>query len=225
MATLSGIVVGMTTSAATLSAPTATSPAETAERPDPRPGLWHAIDGAATVIAGVPGSAMGLATPCPDFTVRLLIGHMLGGLGRIAGAGRGEDVTVLRDTSQIPDDALADEWAATGAQTREAWSDPRKLARPTVLPFATLPGGAAVGIYTAEVLAHTWDLARATGQVPGFDEAVVEATLAGSHHGLPAQPRGGEIPFGPVVATAPEAPALDRLAAWQGRDPAWAPAA
>ncbi|GAA1511493.1 hypothetical protein [Nocardioides humi] len=40
---------------------------------------------------------------------------------------------------------------------------------------------------------------------------------------MPAEPRGGEIPFGPVVPVADDAPAYDRLVAWTGRDPQWQP--
>ena len=31
---------------------------------------------------------------------------------------------------------------------------------------------------------------------------------------VPAEPRGGHVPFGPVVEVAPDAPAIDRLVGW-----------
>jgi len=36
---------------------------------------------------------------------------------------------------------------------------------------------------------------------------------------LPPDPRGGEIPFGPVVPAAPGAGPYTQLAAWLGRQP------
>jgi hypothetical protein len=40
---------------------------------------------------------------------------------------------------------------------------------------------------------------------------------------LPAY-RGDDLPFGPEVHVAPDAPALDRFVAFTGRDPQWKPA-
>ena len=77
------------------------------------------------------------------------------------------------------------------------WSRPGLLERPTRLPFATLPGAAALAIYTAEVTVHTWDLAVATGQRPRWDDTVVAAALAASKRILPAEGCGPEVPFGP----------------------------
>ncbi|HEY3559288.1 MAG TPA: hypothetical protein VGL05_17575 [Kribbella sp.] len=36
---------------------------------------------------------------------------------------------------------------------------------------------------------------------------------------VPAEQRGGHVPFGPVVPVADDASPYDRLAAWQGRQP------
>jgi hypothetical protein len=36
---------------------------------------------------------------------------------------------------------------------------------------------------------------------------------------IPAERRGGPVPFGQVVEIAADAPAYDRLAGWQGRKP------
>jgi len=41
---------------------------------------------------------------------------------------------------------------------------------------------------------------------------------------VPAETRGGPIPFGPVVAVADDAGPYDQLVGWLGRDPKWSPA-
>jgi uncharacterized protein (TIGR03086 family) len=69
-----------------------------------------------------------------------------------------------------------------------------------------------------ELTIHTWDLATATGQRPQWDAAVVASCVAGMRR-LPAEPRGGLMPFAPVVPTGPDAPDIDKLVAWYGRKP------
>jgi len=100
-----------------------------------------------------------------------------------------------------------------------AFTDPAVLGRPLVFHFATMPGAVAMAVYLSEVSVHTWDLARATGQDPVFDDASVELALATMRVGMPAERRGGEIPFGPVVPVADDAPAIHRLVGWVGRRP------
>ena len=104
-----------------------------------------------------------------------------------------------------------------------AWSDPAVLRREMRLPFGTLPGAAALAAYTGEVSTHTWDLAVATGQLPAWDEHVLAGALVVTHRKLPAAERAPGIPFGDAVPVPEDAPLIDRLVAWQGRDPRWRP--
>ena len=107
--------------------------------------------------------------------------------------------------------------------THEAIADDDLLDRDVTLPFGTHRGSAALTAYTAELTTHTWDLARATGQAPEWDERVLAVALPATHQILPADVRGGPVPFGPVVPVPDDAPLVDRLVAWQGRDPRWTP--
>ena len=75
--------------------------------------------------------------------------------------------------------------------------------------------------YTADVFMHSWDLARATGQEVRLDEDFA-ATLLDGH----AADRGDAALLRPVrraVPVAADAPVVDRLMGFIGRDPAWAP--
>lgn len=92
-----------------------------------------------------------------------------------------------------------------------------------VVPWATLPGAVVLAIYAAEIQIHSWDLAMALGLRPDWEQDLAEAGLAVVRLGIPAEGRGLEVPFDPVVPTAEDAPAMDRLVAWMGRDPAWSP--
>jgi uncharacterized protein (TIGR03086 family) len=106
----------------------------------------------------------------------------------------------------------------------DVWADPALLTRQLTLPYGTHTGAVAMATYTGELATHTWDLAAATGRTPAWDDDVLAVTLAAMRRILPAEGRGPGVPFGPVVPVADDAPPIDRLVAWQGRDPAWTPA-
>jgi hypothetical protein len=86
--------------------------------------------------------------------------------------------------------------------------------------------------YFPELTVHTWDLAAATGEHPDWDDTVVAAAL-GARHILPAENRRDlfeeistamgldevAVPFAEAVPIPDDAPAIDRLVAWNGRDP------
>lgn len=135
----------------------------------------------------------------------------------------------------VADDGWADAWRAAAHEVQAAWSDDGSLSRIVRLPWAELPGGPTLAMYTSEVTTHTWDLATATGQQPAWDDDVVGVALAAARRGLPAENRAeilqevldkvplehrsAEPPFAEAVAVAPGAPLIDQLVAWNGRRP------
>ena len=76
--------------------------------------------------------------------------------------------------------------------------------------------------YTADVFMHSWDLARAGGQDPGLDEDQAATMLAGMQPIEAMLRDSGQ--YGPAVPVPDDAPAVDRLMGFVGRDPAWRPA-
>ena len=70
-----------------------------------------------------------------------------------------------------------------------------------------------------EYLTHGWDLAVATGQRVPFTETEAETTLRRADGMLPSEYRGAGMPFGDVVPVPDDAPAVDRLVGYMGRDP------
>ncbi|MFT7599286.1 MAG: hypothetical protein ACI8TP_002215 [Acidimicrobiales bacterium] len=187
---------------------------------DPRPGLVAAIALGRTVIQQVGVDQLDLPTPCDEFTVAQLAAHSLGVLQRI--------VLVGQRSTEWPDlvpnfyqhaNYEAD-WKRLADGVEQAWADDRLLGSMLTLPFAEMPGAPAVGLYTGEVLVHAWDLATAVGADVAWNQELAAATLVGSQMGLPAEIRDDpEVPFGAVVPTADDAPAMDRLVAWLGRSP------
>ncbi|WP_116452523.1 TIGR03086 family metal-binding protein [Blastococcus litoris] len=191
---------------------------------DPRPDFGVATGLALATLDAVPTGRLSAPTPCDEFDVRALLGHVLGVLRRItAAAGGVPAVGPVAPVTGVPDDG----WSATlGAAVRDveaAWADPAVLDREMQLPFGTMPGAAALAGWTAEISTHTWDLAAATGQTPEWDEAVLGRALDAVRRKLPTPQRPPGVPFGDAVPVPDGAPVVDQLVAWQGRDPHWQP--
>jgi uncharacterized protein (TIGR03086 family) len=154
---------------------------------DPRALLARAIATAAPVVSGVRVDQLHLPTPCDDFDVEQLLGHLLFALDRVVSLGRGETLGV-HDEIVTSDDWTAD-LCTRAAAVEAAWTDDARLTADVELPWATMPGADALGVYTNEVIVHTWDLARATGQHVEFDADVVASAMAAIERELPMADR------------------------------------
>ncbi|MGW4852028.1 TIGR03086 family metal-binding protein [Streptomyces sp. NPDC004288] len=186
---------------------------------DPRQALLKAVALARHTVAAVRPEQFDGSTPCTEFTVRGLAGHLVAVLRRIAVAGRGGDVMSLPTTiDDLADTDWQEAWDAAVREVEAAWADPAILRRTLTLPFGSLPGAAAAAVWTSEFTVHTWDIATATGQLPDWDPELVAISYAAMQRGLPAGPRDG-APFEAAVDVDPDAPAIDRLVAWCGRKP------
>ena len=152
---------------------------------DPRVGLARAIALGGETIAQVDPGQLGLPTPCTDFAVRDLLGHMVFVLRRAAAVGRGEDAFAVPPTSHVPDTGWVEVWNEAAHQVEVAWIDADVLQRIMVLPFGELPGAAVATFYTGELTIHTWDLATATEQRPEWDDGIVASTLFAFERFLP----------------------------------------
>lgn len=187
---------------------------------DPRPVFDQALDIAGKVIDGVAPDQLEAPTPCAEYDVRLLLGHMVAVLDRVAVVGAGADwSTTPQIIEGVADGDWSDAWAGARAHCDEVWADPAVLGRDLLLPFGVLPGGVALAVYVAEFTIHAWDLARATGQEGAWDDEVSGFALEAMRMGIPAEGRGPEMPFDPVVPTTDADPVVDQLVAWVGRQP------
>jgi uncharacterized protein (TIGR03086 family) len=73
--------------------------------------------------------------------------------------------------------------------------------------------------YTADVFMHSWDLARAGGRDPRLDEDFAEQLLEGMRPIEQLLRESGQ--YGPAVPVPDDAPVVERLMGFVGRDPAW----
>ena len=198
---------------------------------DPRPILDRAIATGGVVITGVRPEQLTDPTPCTDMNVRTLLAHLIGVLDRVAALGNGTDPFTVAETP-VPDDRWTYAWNESARRATDAWSDDAVLDRPMALPWIDGSGAEVLASYFSELTVHTWDLATATGQQPDWDDVVVAAALD-ARQILPAENRRAlfeeisiamgldevAVPFAEAVAIPDDAPAIDRLVAWNGRDP------
>ncbi|MFJ9911344.1 TIGR03086 family metal-binding protein [Actinacidiphila glaucinigra] len=165
-------------------------------------------------------------TPCPDYTVAHLIGHIAGLCAGFRDAAR-KDFGPATDTdpgASVPE--LPAAWRellpVLLTEVAEAWNGPGAWEGETRVGGISLPADAAGRFALNELLVHGWDLARATGLEHRPDESATEVALA-LLTAARAASGDGSGPFGRPVPVPDSAPALDRLVGLTGRDPGWTP--
>lgn len=182
---------------------------------------------AATALAGITATIkpdqLTAPTPCAEFDVRALVNHLLFWGPSLEAAGRKESVPPPA-ASESEVDLTGGDFAgtlrshldrvATTWRTSAAWTGVTRMGGPTELP-ATVIGR----MLTTELLVHSWDLARATGQRPPWDPELVAAVHAEVAANA-AQGREMGV-YGPEIPVPSTASTLDRALGLTGRDPNW----
>ncbi len=154
-------------------------------------------------------------TPCTEWNVHDVCDHVVRGCHSMAHGLRGEP---------MPD--AGPDYMANGPG--KAWADafdslntaatPEILAATHDMPFGRVTGEQAVAVITADAVTHAWDIARGADVDFAIPEDLAEFALATWQVVIPpeARPDGG---FGYIVPVADDAPALDRLLGFTGRQP------
>ncbi|HWU06535.1 MAG TPA: TIGR03086 family metal-binding protein [Streptomyces sp.] len=165
-------------------------------------------------------------TPCPGYSVRELLGHLVGLATAFRDAahkkfGPTTDTSPASDLPVLPADwrtalpSLLDELVA-------AWGSPAALEGMTRAGGVDLPGQVAGMVVRNELVVHGWDLARSTGQEFRADEASLRSSEALLAPGDDDR-SGPDAIFGPPVPVPAGAPLADRVIALSGRRPDWQP--
>lgn len=187
---------------------------------DPRPVFARALDQAEQQVVNVGPGQLDNRTPCADYDVRALLGHMVAVLRKIARVGTGGDARDVPDVIYgIDDEGWGSAFHQARSELKEVWADDAMLDRMVALPWATLPGRAALDAYTHEFTVHSWDLAHATGRLAQLDPDLAVQALDAFPKFAPPEARSGQGPFGPVVPVSDDADAYTKLAAYLGRQP------
>ncbi|GGS72836.1 TIGR03086 family metal-binding protein [Streptomyces violaceus] len=177
----------------------------------------------ARLAEGVTDEQLAAPTPCPQYAVRNVLGHLAGLAVAFRDAGR-KDLGVTTDTdpgSALPEigQGWREELPKVLGELAEAWRDPAAWTGMTRAGGVDLPGEIAGLVATDELVIHGWDLARATGQSYAPDPVALQVC----HDFLVAAADDadrGDI-FGPVVRVEADAALLDRAVGLSGREPGW----
>jgi uncharacterized protein (TIGR03086 family) len=154
-------------------------------------------------------------TSCADFTVRGVLGHMIGGATQFGAAFRGAS----------PPDAPADVAEGPGvvAQAENALADlmgairsPGALDRTIAAPFGEMQGDAFARFVVLDGLVHGWDLATATGQTYEPSDTLVAEVDTFARQTIAAAMRDGDT-FAAAVEPPAGATPIEQLAAFTGR--------
>jgi uncharacterized protein (TIGR03086 family) len=169
------------------------------------------------VASGITAAHLDAPTPCANFAVRGVLGHMIDGATQFAAAFRGETApAVPADISDGPDvvaragSALADPMAAMRS--------PGALDRSIASPFGAMPGEEFARFVVLDGLVHGWDLATATHQTYEPTETLVAAADAFARKTIAAGMRDDDT-FAQEVDPATGATPIERLVAFTGRRP------
>lgn len=189
---------------------------------DRRADLARNFAHAATIVLGVTPDKLMDPTPCPDYNVARLIDHLIGAGWRTVAVGCGENPP----GGEFPHIDLADapdQLRRAGKQAEVAWSDDARLAATVTMPWGeTYTGATLVDMSVAELAAHAWDLAAATGQLDRLDPGLAPGALQAARAMLTPEYRslmGPGNPFGAEVDAPSDATDWERFVAFMGRQP------
>jgi uncharacterized protein (TIGR03086 family) len=175
--------------------------------------LARGLDDTGTLLAAIGADQWSAPTPCTEWTVRDVVTHLVVlNLTFVALLGAGE--RPVRGADHLGDDPV-DAYRRSSEALVAAFRAPGVLERTYPGPLGDATGADRLDIRLADLLAHAWDLARATGLPVAVPDDLAEHALAFIRTSIGNHPREGR--FGPEQPAPADAPALDRLAAFLGR--------
>jgi uncharacterized protein (TIGR03086 family) len=166
-------------------------------------------------VNGVNDDAWNNPSPCDGWVARDVVRHLVDWIPAFLTAAGGRQLP----TGASPDDDPRAAWATLNTGIEALLDDPQVSAMTITHPRAgTHRLDEAVGtFFLGDVLLHTWDLARATGQDEALDAEVVHDMLVGMEPLDDMLRASGQ--YGAKVDVGPDADEQTRLIAFSGRDP------
>jgi uncharacterized protein (TIGR03086 family) len=139
--------------------------------------------------------------------------HLIG-MNRVFAAMLADDSPPTRG-GVTPDDELSRAYRESASALVTAFQQPGVLDRVFRGPLGAATGRDRLQIRLYDLLAHGWDLARATAQPTRLPEGLAGQALSFARGQVTDESRQGR--FGPARVIADDAAAIDRLAAFLGR--------
>ena len=161
--------------------------------------LSRALDQTAALVTSVQPDQLDDPTPCRDWTVRQLLGHICSDPRNFVTMAQGGDVDW---SAEVP---LADDPGRAFREDADELLDVVREAPDTI------------SIQLPEFTVHSWDLAQALGRTDDLDDELAEQALRIMSPMLKPEMRGNA--FEPELDAADDASPYERLAAFTGRRP------
>jgi uncharacterized protein (TIGR03086 family) len=152
------------------------------------------------------------STPCTEYDVMQLTDHLMNSITLLGGAAGAEP------PERNSEDSVERQIVGAARPALDAWHR-RGLTDTVTIGTNEIPATFAVSILTVEFLVHGWDYATATTHPIDIAESLADYVLGLAHKVITPQGRA-TVGFDDPVAVPDDAPALDRLIAFTGRDPA-----
>ncbi|GLW58274.1 TIGR03086 family metal-binding protein [Kitasatospora phosalacinea] len=180
----------------------------------------RALEHFGDLVRAVPDGAWQAPTPCTDWTVRQLVGHLTSEQLWVPDLLAGATVAEIGD--RFDGDVLGDDpvaaWTAAADAARAAFAAPGALERTVHLSYGARRADGYAREMTVDAVVHAWDLAQGTGADPTVDPAAAEFALAELAPQADALAASGL--FADPVPVPAGADAATRLLGLVGRDPA-----
>ncbi len=167
-------------------------------------------------------------TPCPEWSVRQLVNHMVRGNEnylRLVRGGNRSDFLRLRDVDALGTDPVGS-YTRSVRRCAGAFSEPGALGRVLDYPGGRVGAAQALAVRTTDSVVHTWDLARAIGVDDSLDAGLlgwISLNFEAIYEGLAETPTDRATThrfFAPPPDTgAPVTSGQDQLLLRVGRDP------
>ena len=165
-------------------------------------------------VDAVPEGAWENPAPCEGWQARDVVRHLVDWAPPMLL----DNWDISRPEIPSVDDDPAAAWRALNDAVQAAFDDPDvgKTERDTQMGTNSFENVADM-IFTGDVLVHTWDLARATGQDEALDADAVGRMFAGMQGYEEAIRNSGH--FGPAVPVPEDSDEQTKLIAFTGRNP------
>jgi len=186
--------------------------------------LAPAADQMRQVVAGITDEQLTAATPCEGTDVATMLAHVQGLSVAFRDAARKVEGPTTSTAPQAASKDLSPQWReeipVALEELAQAWREPGAVDGMTTAGGVTMPAEIMLTVADNELVIHAWDLAKATGQPYAAAPENLEASWQMVSN-TPDEPEAREGLFGPRLPIADDAPLLDRVLAYAGRDPHW----
>ena len=189
---------------------------------DARPHNRQALDLNQRVVDQLTEAQFDLPTPCPPWSVRELLSHMVSQHLRFAAVARGEDPEQAcpLDKAELGEDPVATYREASELVTESFATGDYDAVRLLPEIGTPLPLSVLISFHTFDFVVHGWDLAVSLG-APYAPPAELSSFAYEVGKLIPDTSRAPGAAFAPVVEVGSDADELAKLLGLAGRSPGW----